>query len=137
MQKLKLQSNNSKRGFSFIEMIIVIVMLGVLASGIFPLFIRAIALNKKAKNKLIAYQVAQKEIETLRNTDFGSIYTSGFVVDEIPSGYGTITVDNDIDDDGEVDEIKEITAQVIWQEEGGIKNINFTTYVAKHGINRK
>lgn len=130
-------SGLAHRGFTIIEMIITIALMGALVSGIFPLFTKGIALNKKAKNKLIAYQRAQKEIETLRGTNFDSISNSNFSVGELPMGSGQITVDGDFDNDGGDDEIKEVLVTINWQEENATKNVALTTYIAQHGLNKR
>lgn len=131
--KLKIQTQAKQSGITLIE--VMISMFFVVA--IFVLFLAAmntVALTKKLNYEDIAYHIANKQMETLRETAFTSLPASGSISDpllsKLPSGSGSYTTTNYSAYSG----MKEITVTVNWNV-GGAKKIVIKTLAGSGGIN--
>ena len=120
-------------GFSLIEVILSMFMVVVL----FLLYVSAlnlVALLKKVKMEDIAYHIANKQLETLRETPFASLPASGTITDTdlstIPQGSGSYTVAAY----APLNKMKEITVTVNWND-GSSKNITIKSLAGTGGIN--
>lgn len=124
------------RGFSLVELIIAlgITMVAVL---LFTVVISTIPLTKISRNQNLAYHIAAKKIEELRNTVFSSLPTTGTFTDsglsDLISSAASITVT----DYQSSAEIKEITVVVSWQQENQQKSISLETLIYDGGISQK
>ncbi|MFT5206844.1 MAG: prepilin-type N-terminal cleavage/methylation domain-containing protein [Candidatus Omnitrophota bacterium] len=85
--------NSSNTGFSLIEVLITITVLGL---GIFTLtqvFSKGILTSTDADQISVALEIAQTNIETIKDTAFASVITSGSTADSTFSDYDvTVTV---------------------------------------------
>jgi len=123
------------RGFTLVELLIVILLLSTVAASIIPLYTRAIASNHSSRNKLYAYQGAHAEIERLRSANFDTIENHPFSIPGLSLATGTITVDEEIDGVVQTDIIK-VTATVNWTFSGKNEEIKVVTYITEKGINQ-
>lgn len=123
-------------GFSLVEVIIAMGLILVTVM-IFGVALSALPLTKTARNSNIAYHVAAKKIEEIRNLPFGSLPASGSFTDsamsQMPSGAtASLTVQNYSGSS----QIKQITATISWTENGNGKSTTLDTLVASGGLNQ-
>lgn len=130
----------TQSGVTFIELIIAV---GVLTVGILTLYlviIYGVSINRKSKNLALSYEIANREMETVRNTPYanlinqtdGNFYSGNTDLDKLPSGTGALTIENYQDSD----EIKKIIVEVSWQELSIIKTTTIVTLATVGGINQ-
>lgn len=125
----------SQKGFSIIELLIVIIFLSAIAAGVIPLFAKAIATNKASKDKLYAYEAAHAEIESMRSGAFIDVVDHTFYIPGLNIATGNMVVDDEINGSPQSD-IVEVTATVSWPKKGGTESIEIITYIAEKGINQ-
>jgi len=110
--------------------------LTVAALVMFGVVLSTVPLTKDSRNQNIAYKVAGKKIEQLRNTPFTNLPSSGVFTDpglaDIASSTATLTVS---DFGGNV-EIKQINVMITWEESGGTKNLSLDTLISSGGLNQ-
>ena len=139
-------------GFSLIEIIIAVLILGLIVLSIYELFIISLKINESNKARVGALALANLEIELIRNLSYIDIGTAG----GIPSGdldpikttiYNNInyTVKTDIryiDDpyDGLIPvdllntDYKKVKIAVEWLEKNNIRTVDLTTIVVPEGM---
>lgn len=135
--------NNKKinqSGVTFIELIIAVSVLSIGILGLYLVIIFGIGVNRQAKNLALSYEIANKEIETIRNTSYsdlvnqtdGNFYSDESDLSQLPSGDGKLTIENY---EGS-DKVKKIIVTVTWQEQNATKNTTLTTLATEGGINQ-
>lgn len=125
----------NKKGFTLIEMLIILAVISLFFSALLPLVAKNIAANHSAKVRLAAYEAAATKVEELRNTEFDSISGGNFAVPTVPSSTGTVTVTRDINNDGsdEADIVK-ATVNIDYTLKATTKTVTLATYISKKGI---
>lgn len=119
-------------GFTIIEIIIVIGIVGIMISGILPLYLNVITANKSAAYYSNAYKIADSMIEEYRTNSFDSIVNETVEVTELPEGSANLIVSSEIDGVTESD-IKELDLTISWNF-NRTQSIRIVTYVAKDGL---
>ena len=118
-----------RSGFLLIEVIIALALF-IATLTIFGVVLSTLPLTKTARNQNLAYHIAAKKIEELRNTPFVSLPSSGSFVDagfaslESPSGQLTVA-------DYGSNQIKRVTVLVSWQEGGLARSVTMETLMAR------
>ncbi len=96
--------------------------------------LNTLAITKKQTYENTAYHVANKQMESLRNTSYASLSSSGTISDallsQIPSGAGSYTVSNYSGYTG----VKEIVVTVTWND-GQSKQVVLKTLTQSGGLN--
>lgn len=122
-------------GFSLIEVIIALAVL-LLAISIFGVALSTTPLTKTSKNQNLAYHIAAKKIEDLRNTQFASLPPSGAFSDpallNLPLASANLTISNY----GGSSQIKQTTVTVSWNEGGTPRSVILETLISQGGLNR-
>ena len=140
-------------GFTLVEVLVVIFFLAVLALTLVSVFIYGFQISTRTEQNTLAVQIAQEELEFIRNIPFASIATyigstSDFIqanlgTGERYAGYdftqmqnisGTLTMENDLGDSGNI--IK-LTATITWTYKGTQQRKDVVTYIMRGGINRE
>lgn len=138
MKKLTI---NSEKGLTLVEMLITVAIIGIAIITLYLVFIYGIKINQQAKHLALAYQIANQEMETIRNTLFtdlvnqteGNFYSDSSVdLAKLDNGQGTLTIRNYQEDE----DIKEIIINVTWNERGMIKTVTLTTLATSGGISQ-
>ena len=118
---------------SLIEVVISMFMIAVLFV-FYTAALNTVALSKKLRFENLAYHVANKQMEVLRDTAFSSLPSSGTISDsqlsQIPSGAGSYTISSYPGYGG----MKEIVVTVIWND-GIAKSVVLRTLAGSGGIN--
>lgn len=136
------------RGFSLIELLAVVLILGIGLTSVSMLFVAGIISSTKSRRISIASHAAQKEVERLRSAGFSGCivdpdvfappgYTIieqqpdktgqiGFTVPELPSGQGIIDIRTYQSASGYYPNLKNVTVTVTW--EGGAATAGRTAF---------
>lgn len=125
----------SRAGYSLIEVIIALAIVLVMLV-IFGGAISTIPLTKTARNQNVAYHIAAKKIEELRNTPFASLPGSGSFSDtalaELPGSTAALTAVNYQGSSI----IKHFTVQVSWTENQTSRNVTLDTLIGEQGLSQ-
>lgn len=132
-------SAKAEHGFSLIELIVALAVLGIVVLSLFELFAQIRQINRSANNFTTATQLAQQSIELYRNTPYANINlgTQDLAASLTPypalksPRTATATV-SQIDING----LKQVDVQITYQDRSGPKQIQLSTIVALKGINR-
>ncbi|MDP3741451.1 MAG: prepilin-type N-terminal cleavage/methylation domain-containing protein [bacterium] len=125
----------SSFGFSLIEVVIALAIV-LIAVSIFAVAINTVPLTKHARNQNLAYHLAAKKVEELRNTPFDSLPASGSFNDagftDLPQASGNLAVANY---SGSA-QIKRLTVTVSWSESGSSQSLVLETLMSDRGLNQ-
>jgi len=137
-------------GFSLIEVLVTIFILGAVCITLISVFIYGFNLLQKTKKVAVATEVAQEEVERYRNMQYSVIKalatgtsldlsTEGQAILGNPvnfiNGQGSATLDTVVGaEDGN---IRKLTVQITWMYRGQQQEKNVVTYIAAFGINRE
>jgi len=132
------------RGFTLIELIVAISILGILSISVISLFSNSINANRRSNLKTKAVTAAQNKIEQLRNEEFSNIknyHNQTFSVNEI-AGSGIIELlPNDWNKNGLIEDYEEnllkLKITVFWNQNKKNEQLSLATYIAKNGINKR
>lgn len=138
------KKNITGKGFTLIELIVAISILGILSISVISLFSNSINTNRRSSLKSKAIVAAENKIEQLRIEDFSSIINyddQTFAVSEI-GGSGKIEIiTKDWNENGIVENFEEelVIAKVTisWRQDKKNEKISLATYIAKNGINKR
>lgn len=125
----------TKKGYTMIEVIIALAIVLVVVL-VFGVAVSTIPLTKTARNQNVAYHIAAKKIETLRNTDFASLPASGSFSDsglsQLPSSTASLVVSNYQSSTI----IKQVTVNVSWVEDTKSRSVILDTLIAEKGLSQ-
>ena len=82
----------ANKGFSLIEAIIAVAILGILMAGVIPGFMSNLQTNDQNERRSEAVNLAQQTLETLRRTDMSSLPMQGSSSAETAQNSRTYTV---------------------------------------------
>lgn len=124
-------------GFTLIEVLITIFLLAIVLISLISAFIYGFNILSRIKQVAVAAQIAQEEMEKVRNMDFDSILLLGSTfahedLSQLLEGQGSRTLEA-----GPGDDIKKLTVSVIWKHRGEVQRKDVVTYVTREGINKK
>jgi len=128
---------NPQKGFSLIEVLIAIFILGVVSVTLISVFIYGFNVVFKTRQVSMATQIAQEEVELVRNMNYddilllGSTYTHDSL-SELVNGAGALSIES-----GPGDDIKKLTVSVTWDYQGTIMRKDVVTFVTREGVNKK
>jgi len=129
--------NRKEKGISLIEVLVTMFLLAVVLLTLDSVFIYGLKLLSRSKQVTLATQIAQEEMEFIRNQNFDDILIldSSFTHENLSSllnGQGILAIE-----DGPGDDIKKITASVAWDYRGNQMRKDVVTYMTRSGINKK
>lgn len=128
---------NREEGFTFIEVLVTIVVVAVALMALLSVFIYGFNLLSRMKHVAIATQCAQEEVEGIRNLTFdeilalGSSFTNESLI-LLENSSGVRTIEDSLGDD-----IKKLTVSVFWTYRGQPLRKDIVTYITREGINKK
>lgn len=155
------KQNGKGAGFSLIEVLITIFILGIVCITLVSVFIYGFNLLQKTKKVALATQIAQEEIEIYRNMNYDDVkilndydavkkeYLVGVVT--FPSlsdkntakaylsnttyfrdGLGSVSIEKEAVPG---DDIRKLTVRITWLFHGRTQEKNVVTYISRYGIN--
>ncbi len=128
---------NPQKGFSLIEVLIAIFILGIVSVTLISVFIYGFNVVYKTRQVSMATQIAQEEVELVRNMNYddilllGSTYTHDSL-SELVNGAGALSIES-----GPGDDIKKLTVSVTWDYQGTNMRKDVVTFVTREGVNKK
>lgn len=136
-ERVKKVIRSSKKGFSLIEVLIAVFILGIVSLTLISVFIYGFNVIYKTKQLTLATQIAQEEVELIRNMNFDDILTldSSYGHDslsELVNGTGTLSLQ-----DGPGTDIKKLTVSVTWDYRGTSLRKDVVTFITREGVNKK
>ena len=141
MQKSPL--NAAKQGFTLVEVMAAAFVLGTAILGCMAALTQAFQLLDDARNKTLACQIIQSDIETTRLFNFDSISTqrpSGGIdlaqdIKDLKQGFAAHRTVTDVIGSGNSATMKQITVEVSWHDYRGRQHsFHYTTYFGKGGL---
>ena len=128
---------NPQKGFSLIEVLIAIFILGIVSVTLISVFIYGFNVVFRTKQVSLATQIAQEEVELIRNLNFDDILLLGTTynhdsLSELVNGSGALSVEN-----GPGDDIKKLTVSVTWDYRGTSLRKDVVTFITREGVNKK
>jgi len=117
------------------EIVIILFVVGIMISGIVPLFLNVITVNKSAGYYSDAYKIADSLIEEYRSKHYAEIVSSGTIdLPDLPEGKAVLVVEEELDGLS-IEGIKEVNLKVSWNFKK-YQEISISTYIADGGIAR-
>lgn len=123
-------------GFSLVEVLLTIVVLSVVIISIISFFVYSFDILTRTKQVSLAIQIAQEQVETLKNMKFDEILNLG---NQIPftnerlskwlKGNGQIFIES-VPDDLENNIVK-LTVRITWMYRGKSKTKDVVTYITR------
>jgi prepilin-type N-terminal cleavage/methylation domain-containing protein len=80
MTQYNKNSRNKNSGFSLIEVMVALTVLGVVFSLLIPMFISFSSINRRSEQRTVANNVARQTLELLRNSPILTMQSSGSVI---------------------------------------------------------
>lgn len=149
MGRIRGRIGKPARGFSMVEVLVVTTMLAIVSLSLIGVFAYGFKLVSKTKEVAMATQVAQVQVERIRNTDYDAIpiapgsptaltstdfpflFTEDGVC-HLENGRETVTVAQGIDEN-----LKRLDISITWNFQGLPMRKDVVTYIAKDGISRR
>ena len=123
------------KGFTLIEVIIALALI-VVTVTLLGVALSSLPLTKRARNQNLAYHIAAKKIEELRNTAFTSLPSPGPFSDPGLSDLASSTASFTITDYAGSAQIKKISISVNWYEQNQTRNVLLETLISNSGLNQ-
>ena len=128
---------NPQKGFSLIEVLIAIFILGIVSVTLISVFIYGFNVVFKTRQVTMATQIAQEEVELVRNMNYDDILLLGSTYDhdslsELVNGAGALSIQS-----GPGDDIKKLTVSVTWDYQGTNMRKDVVTFITREGVNKK
>jgi Tfp pilus assembly protein PilV len=129
----KKSKKTNQNGFSIIEVLITVFLM-IITLWIYQITSQSVAVNRGNRFKEIALRIADKKLENIRTTAYGSMPASGSFSDSmmssLPNGSGTLTV-SDLNA-----KTKDVKVTVSWTDPStqATKHVDLETYITQGGI---
>jgi prepilin-type N-terminal cleavage/methylation domain-containing protein len=128
---------NPQKGFSLIEVLIAVFILGIVSVTLISVFIFGFNVVFKTRQVILATQIAQEEVELVRNLSYDDILLLGSTynhdsLSELVNGAGVLSIEN-----GPGDDIKKLTVSVTWYYRGTNMRKDVVTFITREGVNKK
>ena len=138
--RLKLEASRWREsGFTMIELIAAAAFLATLAVTIIEAFIGIETLNRDARNYIIASELAQQELEILRNTPYNNLTVGTTSFASALAAYPSLLAPNSatytitqVDPNG----LKQADVAITYTTRSKTKNVQLTTLISYLGIDR-
>lgn len=127
--------NYDQRGFTIVELLVAILIIGITTASISSLFISVQGVQRKTSYLDSATRAAQREVESLRNDNYGSL-TAGQTINftsDLPTSLpanrsGTVTVSEPSSD------IKRVDVTVTYTDGGKQQVVKLSSLIGVIGI---
>ena len=116
---------SSRRGFTLLEILGALLLLAIGVAALSESFSTGILASSDAENVDLALNIAQAKMETLKNTSFASLASSGPTADANFSNFNVTVAVSGTDP-------KQIDVTVAWNVQGGSTSVALTTRRANY-----
>lgn len=127
--------NQQQRGFTIVELLVAIIIIGITVASISSLFISIQSVQRKTSYLDSATRAAQRQVESLRNDNYGSLSNGQTInfTSELPTSLpsnrsGTVTVSEPSAD------IKRVDVTVSYTDGGKQQIIKLSSLIGVIGI---
>ncbi len=136
-KRMAIKGKNREDGFTFIEVLVTIMILGVVLIALFSCFLYGFTVISRVRQASIATQCIQEELELIRNMPFDDILSldNSFTNESLPlleDSSGILSLE-----DSGGNDIKKLTVSVIWSYKGRQIRRDIVTFVTRKGINKR
>ena len=136
-KRMAIKRENREGGFTFIEVLVTIMILAVVLIALFSCFIYGFTVISRVRQTAIVTQCLQEELELIRNMPFNNILSldSSFENESLSlleDSSGILSLE-----DSGGDDIKKLTVSVIWSYKGRQMRRDIVTFVTRKGINKR
>ena len=133
----QLKQTGKKGGFSLIEVLVAMVVLGIMLLTLISVFIYGFNVISRSTQVAVATQICQEEVERIRNLTFDTVAALGTTftntkLSRLLNGQGVQAVEADAGND-----IKKLTVSVTWTYRGQSLRKDVVTYVTRMGVDKK
>jgi len=132
--------NAAKQGFTLVEVMMASFILGTAIIGCMAALTQAFLLLEDARNKTLACQIIQSDIETTRLFNYSKLPASGPVtlatdIASMKQKFSATRTVSDVIGSGANCTMKQITVEVSWNDYRGRSHTHrYTTYYGKGGL---
>lgn len=124
-------------GFSLIEVLIAMSVLTVMALSLIGVLVHGLNLLARTKQVILATQICQEQIESIRNKPFDAVANLGptYANDKLSAlldGQGTQAIESSVGSD-----IRKLTVSVAWNFHGQAMRKDVVTLITRAGIDKK
>jgi prepilin-type N-terminal cleavage/methylation domain-containing protein len=114
-----------KKGFTIIELLIALVVLGIIFAGLMPLLANTVNKNKNARLRLVAYEAASEKLEEYREKKISSLQagTEIFSVSALPNSTAVVTIEKP------QTSLAAITTTISWNFSNKPQKVELKTYL--------
>ncbi len=136
-KKMAIKRKKREDGFTFIEVLVTMLILGVVLIALLSCFIYGFNTISRMRQTAIVTQCIQEELELIRNMPFNNILglDSSFTNESLSlleDSSGILSLE-----DSGGDDIKKLTVSVIWSYNGRQLRRDIVTFVTRKGINKR
>jgi len=136
-KRMAIKRENREDGFTFIEVLVTIMVLAVVLIALFSCFLYGFTVISRMRQTAIVTQCLQEELELIRNMPFNNILSldSSFENESLSlleDSSGILSLE-----DSGGDDIKKLTVSVIWSYKGRQMRRDIVTFVTRKGINKR
>lgn len=134
---LKIRKNTTSGGFTLVEMLITVVILGIAITTIAALYYSMQKVQNSSRNLDLATRAAQTEIEVLRNNSYNSLtpgqnidFTSSLPAQLPGNKTGTVVVSQPTDG------LRRVDVSVTYNNNGTSKTVELSSTIGVIGIGK-
>ncbi|MFC1566508.1 prepilin-type N-terminal cleavage/methylation domain-containing protein [bacterium] len=123
-----MKSKITKKGFTYIEVILAMTILSYLILAFSNVFVNGIIVSKNMQYKTIASNLAQDDLEKIRSYSYVNVSSTTYEntiqnkLFSVSRGVTEITAD----------ELKQVSVSVEWQEGANTKDVSAATLISKY-----
>jgi len=147
--KLSLSNPSGRRrqaAFSLVEVSVGMALLATVLGALFSSFTSGFFTMQLARENLRATQILLEKVETIRLYNWTQITTPGFIPTSFTAAYdpnsgdtgpvytGSLAISDVPITPSYSNDMKQFTVRIDWQSGGLARNREFTTYVARNGL---
>jgi len=131
--------NRCQSGFTLVEVLASTLILAISLTGSLLVLAKSNVYVSEMRERSIASQAVQEEIEEIRDLSYTDILVLGNTfstssMDDLNNPVGTLTIDDPLSDD----DIRRVTALLVWDSpQGRSLSTSSSTYLTNEGINRQ
>lgn len=139
--KLNRKDRFLDKGFTITEIILLLAIVGILISGILPVFLNIITTNKSVQYQSAAYKIADSKLESLRAGNFSEIPDNQTIQNphaslaQLPANASLSVTSTKQVDGSEQTNIRRVEVTVNWYFKRN-ENIRLVSYIAANGIKK-